>query len=283
MLRVREWDLVPSPRGLRIRVCEWGGGTPLLILHGFLEQGAAWQTVAEHLPGRRVFAPDHRGHGLSAHVGPGGWYHFYDYVPDVSGLIATLGGPIDVVGHSMGSTIACLLAACRPDQVRNLVLVEGLGPPDMASSALDRPARFVRAVLDPPRHRPMRDVNAAAERMRAVNPRLPLARAIALARRVTRPATPEEGDGIVWTWDPLHRGRNPTAFDAALFRGFLAQIRSPTTVIWGSESGFLAAERTDRLAHLQDLRREVVIPGAGHLVHHDQPQALAQAITRATE
>lgn len=278
---MREWDLLPTPRGLRIRVCEWGEGEPLLILHGYLEQGAAWSEVARHLPGRRVIAPDHRGHGLSEHVGAGGWYHFHDYLPDVAGLVDAIGGPVDVVGHSMGSTIACLLAATCPDRVRSLILVEGLGPPDMATSAVERPARFIHAVLDPPRHRPFADVGEAAERMRAFNPRLPLERALALADRVTRPASPEEGDGVVWTWDPLHRGRNPTAFDASLFEQFLFQIRAPTTVIWGGESGFLSSERAGRIGCLSDVRGEVTIAGAGHLIHHDQPLALARAIAEA--
>ncbi|TNE91275.1 MAG: alpha/beta hydrolase [Deltaproteobacteria bacterium] len=274
-----EWDLVPHPRGLRLRVCEWGDGPPLLILHGFLEQGAAWSEVARHLPGRRVLAPDHRGHGLSAHVGPGGWYHFHDYVPDAVGLIDHLGGPVDLVGHSMGSTIATLVAATSPERVRNLVLVEGVGPPDMSASAVDRPRRFIQAVLDPPRHTPFASVADAADRMRRFNPRLDAERALALAARITRPA--DDGDGLVWTWDPLHRGRNPTAFDGKLFEQFLARIEAPTSVIWGADSGFLAAERANRIACLRNLRAEVSIRGAGHLVHHDRPEALAEAIATA--
>lgn len=276
-----EWDLRPSPRGLSLRICEWGEGVPVLVLHGFLEQGAAWSEVAAHLPNRRVVAPDHRGHGLSEHIGAGGWYHFHDYLPDVAGIIDHLGGRVDLVGHSMGSTIACLLAATSPERIERLILVEGLGPPDMTSSALSRPPMFLKSVLDPPQHRTLESVEAAAERMRRFNPRLPLERAVELASRITRPS--KDGEGVVWTWDPLHRGRNPTAFGAGLFERFIEKITAPTTVIWGADSGFLASERDRRQDLLQDLRGVVQIEGAGHLVHHDQPQRLAQAISEALD
>lgn len=278
---MKEWDFAGSPRGLRIRVCEWGSGTPVLILHGYLEQGAAWSDVAKHLPDHRVIAPDHRGHGLSEHIGPGGWYHFYDYLPDVIALIDELGGPIHLVGHSMGSTIACLVAATCPERVDRLVLIEGVGPPNMASTALTRPARFVESALDPPQHRPLASVAAAAERMRRFNPTLSTERAYELADRITMP-NPSATDGsVIWTWDPLHRGRNPTAFDAAVFGTFLAQITAPTTVIWGEQSLFLKNERAERQALLAKLERVASIPRAAHLVHHDAPQALASEIRRA--
>lgn len=278
-----EWDFHGTPRGLRIRVSEWGAGTPVLILHGYLEQGAAWSEVAAHLPDFRVIAPDHRGHGLSEHVGAGGWYHFFDYLPDVIALIDKLGGPIDLVGHSMGSTIACLVAATCPDRVKNLVLIEGVGPPNMASTAQSRPARFVESALNPPVHRPLAGVADAAERMRRFNPRLSVERAEELAKRITKPSPDDPAGSLIWTWDPLHRGRNPTAFDAEVFGAFLEKITAPTTVLWGGSSLFLKNERSSRQALLANLVRVASLPEAGHLVHHDTPQLLAAEIRRALQ
>ena len=274
-----EWDFRPSPRGLRLRISEWGEGPILLVLHGYLEQGAAWQSVATHLPERRVIAPDHRGHGLSEHLGAGGWYHFFDYLPDVVGLIEHLGRPADLLGHSMGGTIACLVAAHAPEYVRRLVLVDGLGPPEPRNSET-RPRRFVDCVLAPPTHRPMASVEEAAERMRRYNPRLPAGEALRLAGRTTRPAEPDEGpDGsLVWTWDPLHRGPNPSAFDPDAFAQVLRRIEAPTAVIWGAQSPFIASERMERTRHLRNCVDERAIEGAGHLVHLDAPEALAMAL-----
>ena len=127
---MREWDLKTGPRGLTLRICEWGPpeARPLLVLHGFLEQGAAWRDVALSLPHRRIIAPDARGHGLTEHVGTGGWYHFWDYVSDAEAIVDHLGSPIDLLGHSMGGGVASILAGARPEKVRRLMVIEGLGP-----------------------------------------------------------------------------------------------------------------------------------------------------------
>ena len=272
---LNEWDLT-VPSGLRLRVCEWGapdGRLPTLILHGFLEQGAAWHEVAQHLPGR-VVAPDMRGHGLSGHVGTGGYYHFWDYVPDVLAVIDHLGGRVDLVGHSMGGGVAVLLAALRPDRVRRFVNIEGLGPPDAADREVAHADRFLAAMASPPRHRPLQDLDDAVARMRRHNPGLSPGFARFLASRTTRP----EGEHRVWTWDPLHRSRSPTPFRAQMFRKFLAQLQSPVLYVSGGESGFRFPDHAEREAAIPHLET-AVLPGAGHLMHHDRPAELAALIS----
>ena len=192
---MREHDVHTGPRGLRLRLCSWGppAGRPTLILHGYLEQAAAWDEVACALD-RRVVAPDHRGHGLSEHVGAGGWYYFWDYVRDVDAVIDHIGGPVDLIGHSMGGTIATLLAATRPEKVRRLVLIEGLGMPDTRHEAMERARQFLDARTDPPRHGTFSGPEEAAARLQRASPRLSDARALALATRVLRRVTSEVGE-----------------------------------------------------------------------------------------
>ena len=96
-----------------------GAGTPVLLLHGVPETSSVWRDVAPALAeGRRVLAPDLPGLGGSAYSGP------YD-VPSVVGQLAALldsevGGPVDVVGHDWGGSLALGLAGQRPDLVRRL-------------------------------------------------------------------------------------------------------------------------------------------------------------------
>ena len=270
---MREWTIGTGPRGLLLRICEWpGDGPPVVILHGFLEQGAAWDRVARRL-GRRVVAPDHRGHGRSGHVGSGGFYHFWDYVGDVDALVEHLGAPVDLVGHSMGGTVAGLYAGTRPEAVRRLVLVEGLGPPDTTDTAVDRARQFLKARRQPPRHGALRDVADGVRRIRHYNPGIPEEVARDLVARTTRP----DPDGLQWTWDPLHRGRSPSPFQASLFSRFLSEITAPTLLVTGGRSWFRIEDVAERAACLADAR-QITIPEAGHLVHHDAPEALAQAI-----
>ena len=103
----------------------------LLLLHGFLDHGRSFGRVARALAQRyRVVAPDHRGHGLSGHVGAGGYYHFPDYVRDLHALYEPL--EIEraaICGHSMGASIAVYFAGAFPERVAALALLDGVGPP----------------------------------------------------------------------------------------------------------------------------------------------------------
>lgn len=269
----------PHGRGLLLRVCEWeGDGPPIVVMHGFLEQGAAWHEVAQHLT-RRMVAPDQRGHGRSGHVGTGGFYHFWDYIGDLDALVDHLGGSVDLVGHSMGGTVACYFAGTRPECVRRLVLVEGLGPPDMTTTVVDRARRFLDDLKRGPTHRPLASVDDAVRRIHAYNPALPHDVAVRLAARNTR----LQDDGtLTWTWDALHRARNPVPFQIDMFRHFLGNIRMPVTIVRGGRSTFVLSDEDERIAALGTDEVAIhVVEEAGHLVHHDAPQKLAHIFEAA--
>jgi len=270
--------------GLPLCLCHWGPALdaarserpPVLILHGFLEQGAAWHPVAERLAaaiGRPIVAPDHRGHGRSGHVGPAQHYHFWDYVGDVQAIVDHLGGRVDLVGHSMGGTMASLFAGSRPEAVRRLVLVEGLGPPDLEAVQLQLARQFLdsRRTLRP--HPVMADVDEAAKRMQRFNRSLDDETARRLAGRLTK----AQGEGVTWGWDARHRARNPYPFQDRLFLGFLEAIEAPTLLVDGAESSYAKATPGPRIEAVRAVERRW-IQGAGHLLHHDRPEALADVI-----
>ncbi len=267
--------------GVPLCLCRWDAGTagdgpPVLLLHGFLEQGAAWHEVAGRLAAalrRPVVAPDHRGHGRSGHIGTGQHYHFWDYVGDVQGIVDHLGGQVDLVGHSMGGTMASLFAGARPEAVERLVLVEGLGPPDLEERALMLGQQFLDARRELAPHPVLRDAAEAARRMQRFNPRLSDGDALRLAERVVIPV---EG-GVTWGWDVRHRARNPYPFQQRLFLRFLEAIRAPTLLVDGTDSSYARATPGARVDAVRAVGHHL-LPGAGHLVHHDQPEALADVI-----
>ena len=278
----RTTRLAVDGRGLTLTLThhDGPGDVPVLVLHGFLDHAGSWAACAAAL-GRRVVIPDQRGHGLSDHVGAGGFYHFWDYVADADAIVRHLGGTVDLIGHSMGGTVATLLAATRPEAVRRLVLIEGLGPPDLGADAHARAVAFLNARAQPPRHPSFPTVDDAARRMTDVDPRLDPQLARALAARVTRPVLagdpavrdPAAG-GVTWTWDPLHRARNPVPFRADAHRAWLAAIRAPVLLVEGGDSGYRLPDHDARIGALADATCAVV-DGAGHMVHRDQPDALA--------
>ena len=99
-----------------------GDGVPVLLLHGVPETSSVWRDVAPRLAeGRRVLAPDLPGLGGSSYTGP---YDVPSLVAQLAALVASeVGGPVDVVGHDWGGSLALGLAGARPDLVRRLCVV----------------------------------------------------------------------------------------------------------------------------------------------------------------
>ncbi len=274
-------------RGLRIVVHAYGDptGRPLLCLHGFLDHGSSFRFMAEHLPGYRVVAPDMRGHGESEWVGPGGYYHFYDYYDDCRAVIEAFGwSQFSLLGHSMGGSVATGLAALEADRVDRLVLLEGMGPPfgDLTLS-VDRLRRWVQALRKPGcvggpderrmARRVMESVDDAARRIRTLNQRLPEARAKALAETSTEPVA----GGVCWRYDPLHRTPAAKPFVRGEAEAIWRGIRAPVLSIHGAESPWRPEHTLERHRTLGQVLVGALAE-AGHNLHHDQPERLAQVV-----
>jgi lipase len=108
------------------------GGTPLVALHGLKGYGGRWRQLAGRLGDVRVYAPDLRGHGWSAPQPP---WTVNQHAEDVLAVLDDLGLPrVDVLGHSLGGTVAIELARLAPERVGRLVLLDPVRavPPDVA-------------------------------------------------------------------------------------------------------------------------------------------------------
>lgn len=264
-------------RGLSLRLWRWGPpeGRPVLLLHGFLDQALGWARVAERLAaaGRRVLAPDQRGHGASDRVHEGGWYHFPDYVADLDALVDGLGVErFDLVGHSMGGTVAGWYAGVRPERVHRLALVEGMGPMAPAEdSALERLRQYLDGRRNPPRVPALHDEAQAAERLLRRHPGLEPEHAALLARE----GTARGPDGLQrWTFDRQHLVRAAVPFREAWFGEALAAITAPTLVVWGAQGWYAPEVQARRVARLRAPVRVETLPG-GHMLPYDQAPALA--------
>jgi len=99
--------------------------TPVLLLHGVGSSSATWTGLLPHLAGRRLIAPDYRGHGGSDAPEPP--YQLADFVQDAVRLLDELSLPeVDVVGFSIGALFAAKLALDAPDRVSSLVLLNSI-------------------------------------------------------------------------------------------------------------------------------------------------------------
>jgi pimeloyl-ACP methyl ester carboxylesterase len=109
--------------GIRLHYHRTGGAKPALVLaHGITDNGLCWSRLAFALADQfDLIMVDARGHGLSEK--PAGGYSAHDHADDLAGLIQALAlKQPAVIGHSMGGTVAAILAATYPDRVSRLVL-----------------------------------------------------------------------------------------------------------------------------------------------------------------
>jgi pimeloyl-ACP methyl ester carboxylesterase len=277
--------------GIRLHVRRWGAeDAPILfMLHGWMDVAASFQFVVDALAGNwQVVAPDMRGFGLSdwpAASQGGGSYWFYDYLADLEGLLSRYApeGEVNLVGHSMGANISCLYAGARPERVRRVVDLEGFGMP--AATAVQAPKR-VRAWLDelrePPRLRHYRSLEDVAARLVKTNPRLSAPRAAFLAQHWARP----DGEGgYMLLADAAHKMRSPLLYRLDEVTAIWSQVRAKVLHVEAAGSETLVrlagevpiAEFKTRFEAFPDWR-EHILDDAGHMVHHDQPEIIAQLI-----
>ena len=273
-----------SVRGLRYHLREWGepGAPRLVLLHGWMDVSASFQFVVDAL-GRdwHVLAPDWRGFGLSE-KGPGDCYWFPDYLGDLDAILgeASPDLPASLVGHSMGGNVALMYAGARPARVGAVVNLEGFGLKDsQPAQAPGRYARWLDELMSPPGARRYASVAEVAERLRRNNPRLDQPRASFLAEHWSRRTV--QGDYEI-AGDPAHKIVNPVLYRWPEVAACWAAIACP--VLW--------VEATDTDAHrwagdADEIGRRVEalksvevarVADAGHMLHHDQPQAVARLI-----
>ncbi len=270
-------------RGLECRVTRWGPDSddPVLLLHGWADSADSFQFIADEIaPDWPLAAIDWRGFGHSA-WDPGG-YWFPDYYADLDHLLDQLcpAGAARLVGHSMGGNIAMTFAGIRAARVRGVVNLEGFGLPRTdPSQAPARHAKWLDQLREAPESGDYADVHDLAKRLMRRNPRLPPARASFIAGRWTMPLP---GGGVRLRADPAHRLVNPYLYRREEMEACWRLVVAPVMMVFGEKSdlaarlGMEGSEAVFR-ACMPRVRVEV-LAGAGHMLHHEEPAAVARLI-----
>lgn len=280
-------------RNLRYHVRVWGepraGEPPLVMVHGWMDVGASYQFVVDALRADRyVIAPDWRGYGLTEQP-PTDNYWFPDYLADLDFLLDHYAGaaPVDLVGHSMGGNVAMLYAGARPERIRALVNLEGFGM--AATQPAQAPRRYARWIEDLKAfHRGEKDlhtydsIDGVARRLMKTNRRLGQDQADWLARHWAR----QQADG---RWhilgDPAHKIVSANLYRVDEVLEIYRAIRAPVLAVEASDDSlgqwwqgkYTLAEYHERLKAVSDVRLGHV-HDAGHMLHHDRPQEVAELI-----
>ncbi len=285
-------EFVPI-RHLSYHVLQWGtpspDKTPLVMVHGWMDVAASFQFVIDALKDDHwIIAPDWRGFGLTETPNVDHFF-FPDYLADLDQLLDHYVGDrkVHLIGHSMGGHVATMYAGVRPERIQTLINLEGFGmPATRPSQAPGRLAKWMDELKAVQRGemtlRPYPDQEAVAQRLIKTNPRLGADKAHWLAQHWAQPDA--EGQ-----WRILghagHKVVNAQLFKIDETQAIYERITAPTLcVVADSDSmsqwwkdNYTLDEFKQRIAAVPNLTH-AVMKDAGHMVHHDQPEQLAQLI-----
>jgi pimeloyl-ACP methyl ester carboxylesterase len=258
-----------------------------------MDVAASWQFMVESLTetffnNRRILAADWRGYGLT--TGPAtDSYWLPDYLGDLDALLRQLcpDQPIDLVGHSMGGNVVMMYAGARPDRIRRLVNLEGFGmaatrpsqAPGRLGQWLDELHALEKGDLN---LKPYPDAAAVAQRLMKTNQRLSQDKADWLALHWAK--ADDQGQWRI-LGDAAHKVVNPYLYRVDEVLEIYKRISAPTLVVEASDDSlsqwwkgkFTLEEFHERLKSVANLKM-ATLQDAGHMLHHDQAEALAQLL-----
>lgn len=242
--------------GVTIPVAARGAPRPdrpsIVMLHGITDSWRSFEDVVGHIPiGVHVVVPTLRGHGDADR--PTAGYHPDELAADVAEVLDRLTVRSAVVaGHSLGTVVACRLAAARPDLVAGLVLAGGFAAPG-SNAAVQELAELTDDLADP------------------IDPAL-----VAEFQHGTtaQPVSEERMDVFISesllvparVWRAAAHGLADVDMLAGLHGSTI-----PTLLLWGTEDAVAPWDEQEQLARVlgdATIRR---YPGTGHAVHWEQP------------
>jgi 2-succinyl-6-hydroxy-2,4-cyclohexadiene-1-carboxylate synthase len=236
--------------------------SPLVLLHGFTHTGWSWDGVVAALGERyRPLAPDIRGHGSASMKRP---ITLAKVIEDLDSLEPTR---FALLGYSMGGRIALHYAITRPQRVKRLVLI-GASP----------------GIADPP----LREARRRADEQLAAQ----------IARQsieefatgwATTPALAGQPDEVARRAHADRLNNTPAGLSEAL-KGLgtgalpplwhrLPELGMPVSLVVGQRDEKFLAIAKDMARAIPDVELHFVA-GAGHAVHLERPQAIAEVLSR---
>lgn len=251
-------------------VTESGSGQPLLLLHGFTGSANNWAELTARLPKDwRVIAVDLPGHGRTEVPAEPERMGMEAVTDDLIAVLTELHAlPASVLGYSMGGRLALYLAATYPEHVRRLILESA--SPGLATKrerderrwqdeqlALDIETLGIEAFIDRWEKIPLF----------ASQQRLPgSTRQAVRDQRLTN--SPE---GLAASLRDMGAGAQPSVWP------ILADIDLGILLVTGAmDSKFCEINR--QMASRLPKAEHVIVDGAGHTVHLEQPEAFASLV-----
>ena len=241
------------------------GETPLLIAHGLFGSARNWGVIARRLADTRdVLAVDMRNHGSSPRFAT---QSYPEMAGDLADAIEAEGGPMDVLGHSMGGKAAMVLALTRPHLLRRLVVAD-IAPVAYTHDQTRNVAAMRAMDLTVPEDGHF--TRAEADRRLALTVADPGLRAFFLQSLSLRS-------------HPPHWRLSLDVLEAEMAKivgwpGTEGRFDGPALFLTGATSAYVLPEHRPVIRTLFPGARFAKIPEAGHWLHADKPRAFEETV-----
>lgn len=230
----------------------------VILLHGFTNTGRSWDPVLAALGERyRATAPDIRGHGAASAAEP---VTLEAVIDDIAALVPAR---FTLVGYSMGGRIALHVALAMPERVERLVLVgasPGIADPGERAARRTEDERLADEIESS-------TIEEFARRWAATP---------VLAGQppwINEERLRNDPIGLARALRGLGTGALPPLWDR------LGELAMPVTLVVGERDQKFRGI-AGQMASAMTRADVVVVPGAGHAAHMEEPAAVAEAIRR---
>jgi pimeloyl-ACP methyl ester carboxylesterase len=250
--------------GSSVRAYDEGHGPVILFLHGGMDDGVSWKSVAARLKARFRVLRLHR-RQYRSDLKTTGMCTMTEEVEHVRALVELIDEPMLIVGHSSGAVLALEALAALPDAFAGALLYEPpcvIGPP-LGGEALQR-AQAAMAAAKPGRALTifLRDVVQAPAPAAWMS-----GAAVALMPRLRRLASDQLDDCM--------------AIDEVGLRlDAYARIGVPVVLLGGERSPAHLGERLDALERAVPNAERVLLRRQGHAATSLAPAKVAEIIAK---
>lgn len=221
----------------------------ILALHGWLDNAASFHLLAPLLEDYSVLALDLPGHGHSAWLGDGASYLIWSYVPPILEAIQNYSllneQPFYILGHSLGTGVAMLVASVIPEKIKAYIALDALGP--ITTPAHRAAAQLKQSLLAAPKTSSLYNSvsEALAVRMRATAD-VPEA---ALLQIVERNLS-KQGHRWQWSTDPNLRLPSIVRFTEEQLQSVMKTLTMPVLAIQAQQGMASTMFFEQRLEHI---------------------------------
>lgn len=239
-------------------------GPPLIILHGLLGAHGNWHTLSRTAFRQvaRVYAVDQRNHGRSPHADR------IDYPSMAADLRSFIDrhalAPAALLGHSMGGKTAMQTALSFPGRVDALIVVD-MAPKAYPPHHIDLMEALAR--IDPETYETRDAIDAALAKDVPSRP----------IRQFLLKNLDYDGDTYAWRMNLDAIRAHYDDITAALPAD--STFDGPALFVRGGRSEYVSDADRDDIRERFPNAELVTIEAAGHWVHADAPEALAEVVT----